>query len=90
MTCVATAAMWVVSYFAYDAIGFWPSPAQRRAYALISDRGTVCVASLAEGDGRSRWKWRHDPGPRRESMFGGTAGFVLHRKTHGDVVVGAP
>ena len=54
VTCVATAAMWVVSYFAYDAIGFWPSPAQRRAYALISDRGTVCVASLAEGDGRSR------------------------------------
>jgi hypothetical protein len=87
--CLATLAAWVVGYFAHDAVGFWPSPAERRPPGVRPDpdRGTVCAARLGEGDGHSRWTWRHDPVPRRgDAMFGGTAGFVLRRTTRGGAV----
>jgi hypothetical protein len=86
---LATLALWVFSYFAYDAVGFWASPAERRVYGLISKEGTVCFVRLAEVSGGSRWKWRHDPDKRSGPSFGGTAGFVFQHARE-RFVVGMP
>jgi hypothetical protein len=86
--CVATSAAWVVSYFAYDAVGFWPSPVERRVYGVVSNHGTIYVASLPEGSGGSRWRWRHDTGRVRGPLIAGTAGFAFRRER--GFVVGVP
>ena len=86
--CAATSAAWVVSYFAYDAIGFWPSPADRRVYGMVSSHGTIYVASLTEGSDGNRWLWRHDPGRTRGPLVAGTAGFAFRRE-HG-FLIGVP
>jgi hypothetical protein len=86
---VAAAVFWVLSYFTYDVVGEWPSPAERRAYGLISTQGTVCFAKLAEQSGGRRWASRHDPDGSRRMQLGGTAGFVLNREP-GGFIVGVP
>ena len=57
---VAVCVLWPYSYLAYDAIGFWPSPAERPAYGLLSHHGTICLFSVRESSGGSRWNWMHD------------------------------
>jgi hypothetical protein len=90
MLCAAAAVFWVLSYFTYDVVGYWPSPAERRVYGLISTQGTVCLASLAEQSvGGRRWASRHDPDGSRRMELAGTAGFVLDSEP-GGFIVGVP
>ena len=89
LLCLAAAALWPYSYLAYDAIGFWPSPAEHRAYGLLSHHGTICFIRVREGDGASRWMWRHDRTRRGDPEINGTGGFVLDRGP-GKFLVGVP
>ena len=89
LLCVAAAALWLYSYFAYDAVAFSPSPAERRAYGLISHHGTICFIRVAEGDGASRWMWKHDRTRNGNPKIYGTAGFVAHSERK-NFVIGVP
>ena len=88
LLAVGVGALWVHSYRSYDAVGFWPSPAQRRAYGLLSSGGRLCVVYATEGDGVRHWQWVHAPWGS-EPRLNGTAGFVFHREPSA-LVVGVP
>jgi hypothetical protein len=77
LLCVAVLALWPCSYFAIDAVAFWPSPAQRRAYGLLSQQGSFCFLSVAEGSGGRPFAWRHDRTRQRSALVGGVGGFVF-------------
>jgi hypothetical protein len=89
LVCVATLALWVVSYWYFTVVGFWPSLAQRRAYGLASSHGSFCFLCVAEGNGRDRWAWRHERSRSREPRLVGTAGFTWRHRP-GEVVVAVP
>jgi hypothetical protein len=89
LLCVAVLALWVCSFFYYDVAGFWPSPAQRRAYGIVSDHGTVCFIIVAEGSGSKRWAFRHNRSRTPELPVARRAGFVFHRQA-GELAVGVP
>ena len=88
LLCAAMAALWVGSYRYYNAVGFWPSPARRWVYGLMSNQGTVCFFSAAEGDGISRWRCKNST-VHGYPRLAGWAGFVAHRNGR-EVIVGVP
>src|SRR5947207_1160468 len=63
LLCIAAVALWVRSYWHYDALGFWPAPTQPRVYGFISDSGTLFVASQADGGGGAQPRWLHSVAP---------------------------
>ena len=85
----AAAVAWVYSYCCYDTVGFWPSPARRVAYGVLSHHGTVCFVKVAEGDVVSRWKWLHRRSRSPELRLRGVGGF-LFRRERGETLGGVP
>ena len=88
LLCVAVCVLWACSYRYYNAVGFWPSPARRLEYGLISNQGTVHFFTAVEGDGVSRWRWKNS-GVLGYLRSGGWAGFAVHRNGR-ELVVGVP
>ena len=88
LLCVAVAALWAFSFFYYDAVGFWPSPARPRAYGVVSDHGTFCFISVPEGGDGGRWAARHVRSRMRE-IDSGRAGFTFKRRG-GELIIGVP
>jgi hypothetical protein len=84
---VGLSALWAFSFRSYDAVGFWPSPPNQRAYGFVSTAGTFAFIAVSEGDGVRRWAWMHRA--RGNDRFPGYAGFLLVRDRRG-LIVGVP
>jgi hypothetical protein len=89
LLCVAVASLWPYSYFAFDVVGYWPFPADRRAYGLLSHHGSFCFLAVGERSPGGHFAWRHDRTRQSNPRIGGVAGFVFSRRP-GELLVGVP
>jgi hypothetical protein len=84
----ALAAGWVRSYRRYDAVGFWPSGRHDRPFGVLSDSGTLCLATSVEARPSSpRRRWDHfEAAPGRIALSPDVAGFVLRANSQGFII----
>ena len=84
LLCVGLSALWIFSFWSYDAVGFWPSPPNQRAYGFVSTAGTFAFIAVSEGDGVRRWGFVHRP--RGSDRLVGRAGFLLRHDRRGSII----